>query len=266
VPKSWDDVEQAIQQAIKDGWLADWRGSLPTHPTKRFRKRKAPSDILGVCSHHGASVNQDPQRTADYHTAPGNHVSDTGCPGILYTLGISTKVEPEKVLLFQSFRNIPWSQGARGEGFEGDENRHLASLLVFGDFDEVGRSGRSGSPTASQMRRWQHTIHWLQFVFDFSGAGCFGHFDFGKSYCPGKDLREETVAARRMAGAGSWTDFDWQRALLRWDPGCLPRYGADGVWGSESRRALVRFEREHKHRIDGIQDPFTELLLHKLTT
>ena len=57
------------------------------------------------------------------------------------------------------------------------------------------------------------------------------------------------------------TDLDWQQALLRWRPDCLPRYGADGQWGNESRAALAAFERAHTHRVDGLRDPFIEILL-----
>lgn len=35
-----------------------------------------------------------------------------------------------------------------------------------------------------------------------------------------------------------------QTALLIWDPGCLPSFGADGNYGNETAQAVVRFKRD----------------------
>jgi hypothetical protein len=35
-----------------------------------------------------------------------------------------------------------------------------------------------------------------------------------------------------------------QIVLLRWDPGCLPAYGADGMYGAETAAAVSRFMAE----------------------
>jgi len=262
---TWDYVDQAVDAALKDGWLADYRTLLKVHPTKRFRKRVAPTDILGCCTHHSASPNQNPRNTAAYHVGP-NHVSATGCPGILYTFVISQAIEEDKVLLCNDLQSATWSQAKKDPGnkpeWSGDENRHLVSVLCMGDFNEEGRPGKSGEPTASQFDRWKKVTSWLQNVFGFDGMGFFGHHHFGKAFCPGQTLRR-LVACRRMGFKGLDTDGDWQEALLRWNPNCLPKYGADGFWGNESRRALIEFERQHKHRADGVQDPFSELLLCK---
>jgi len=261
----WGDVDVAIGQAIVDGWLADYRGTLPQHATKSFRKRTAPSDILGVCTHHSASKNQDPARTAAYHVG-ANHVSATGCPGLLYSFAISAAVEPTKVILANSLDSATWSQGKADDGrhpeYSGDENRHLVSVLVMGDFSEAFRRGASADPSPSQLSRWRKVTSWLEELFGFDAAGYFGHFDFGKAACPGQTLRH-LISSRRRAARTLVTDRDWQEALLRWRPHCLPKWGADGHWGNESRRALVEFEREHTHKVDGIRDPFVELLLLK---
>jgi len=261
VATTWDEVEEAIAEAVAAGKLADWRNKLPSHKTKRFRQRLFPGDILGDCTHHNGSANQDPRPTASYHVGP-NHISETGCPGICYTAGISQIYEPDKVLLFRPFQDATWSQDKPTKGHEewaGDENRHLCSTLVFGDFDEDWRKGKSGSPSASQLDRWLWWMEWKAELFGYGPRGRFGHYHFGKSACPGRVLRHQIESAR--AGVVSLTDLEWQQALLRWDLYCLPKYGADGIWGYESKRALVAFERAHKHRVDGMQDPFTELLL-----
>lgn len=258
----WDPVEDAVQDAIRAGLLADWRGELPKNPAKRFRRRAGPEDVLGVCTHHGASPNQDPRKTAHYHTG-ANHISATGCPGIVYSAVISDRAEPDRVILCHDLATITWSHGVptNGKGgWSGDENRHLLSVLVMGDFDEIGRKGRSRAPSPGQLRRWRWFTGWLEGLFGFNGLGYFGHHHFGKYHCPGSALRSQ-IECRRAGLVGLDGDWAWQRALLRWRDDCLPRWGADGDWGDESRRALAAFERAHKHRVDGIQDPFTELLL-----
>ena len=260
---TWDDVHRACQEAFDDGWLIDYRKELPKHETRRFRRRKAPADVLGSCSHHSASRNQDPKRTARYHIMPGSHVSEEGCPGLLYTFVISQTVEPGKVLLANDLESITWSQGKSTKGkpeWSGDENRHLVSVLTMGDFNEERRKGKSGEPTQSQLERWDRVQDWLAELFGFGPGAYFGHFDFGKAYCPGKTIRER-IAARNKDAPSIASDLAWQQNLLKWNPECLPEYGADGDWGGESRRALIAFERENTHRADGIQDPFTELLL-----
>lgn len=261
--KTWDAVETVIQQAILDGYLADYRKKLKRHPTKTFRRRTRPADILGVCSHHGASANQDPQQMAQYHAGP-NHISPTGCPGINYTAVISDTIEPEKVILCHDPISITWSQGVGDDSdhpqWSGDENRHLISVCVLGDFSEFNRRGKSGDPTTSQILRWTWFTTWCEEIFGFNGLGYFGHYHFGKAHCPGQAIRRQ-IECQRAGHIGLIDDRQWQLSLLKWDKGILPKHGPDGDWGYESKRALLAFEAAHKHRIDGIQDPFTELLL-----
>jgi len=262
---SWSEVESALQDEIIKGKIVDYREVLPSHKTRSFRVRKNPGDILGCCTHHNASKTQDPAKTAAYHVGP-NHVCSKGCPGILYTFAISQEIEQDKVILCRNLFDITWSQGKKGdedhEEWSGDENRHLVSILMMGDFDETNRKGKSGNPTVGQMDRWYYLVSWLKQTFDFDNGGLFGHFDFGKYHCPGKMIRGQIEDSRAIV-PGLDTDKEWQEALLRWNSSCLPKWGADGIWGNESKRALVDFERAHKHKVDGIQDPFTELLLIK---
>jgi hypothetical protein len=260
--KTWVDIDDAIYLATNSGHIADYRGRLANHSTKHFRIRTNPSDVLGVCSHHSAGVSQDPQAVARYHVGP-NHISQTGCPGLCYNFVISQDVEPTSVILARDLREICWSQAVDTKGnqdWSGDENRHLLSILVMGDFNETNRLGRSGDPAMQQLQRWEWLTQWLSELFGFDGLGYFGHYHFGKIYCPGRVLRRR-IESHRAQCQGFSSDQEWQEALLRWNPQCLPRFGADGVWGYESRRALAVFERENSHKTDGIQDPFTELLL-----
>lgn len=48
-----------------------------------------------------------------------------------------------------------------------------------------------------------------------------------------------------------------QRLLLKWDAECLPEYGADGDFGSETERAVREYQEEKGLKIDGIIGPKT---------
>lgn len=48
-----------------------------------------------------------------------------------------------------------------------------------------------------------------------------------------------------------------QALLIKWDPGALPRYGADGDFGSETRAWVERFQRAKGLAADGIVGPVT---------
>lgn len=85
-------------------------------------------------------------------------------------------------------------------------------------------------------------------------AGVFVH------NCPGFALMGY-IEARREGCDDLQSDMDWQLALLARDPLCLPRWGADGDWGTESQRALISFQRDVHFSPKGFKDPFTELLL-----
>jgi hypothetical protein len=58
------------------------------------------------------------------------------------------------------------------------------------------------------------------------------------------------------------TDKEWQQALLKWNPNCLPKYGADGKWGNESKSALCLFQRSNRLDCTGYQDNFSHLKLY----
>lgn len=48
-----------------------------------------------------------------------------------------------------------------------------------------------------------------------------------------------------------------QQLLLRWDSGCLPRYGADGDYGAETVAAVKAFQKKNGLQQDGIIGPRT---------
>ena len=52
-----------------------------------------------------------------------------------------------------------------------------------------------------------------------------------------------------------------QRELLKWDKNCLPKYGADGDFGSETESALKRFQTEKGLPVTGVYDKATQTAL-----
>ena len=48
-----------------------------------------------------------------------------------------------------------------------------------------------------------------------------------------------------------------QALLLQWNAGVLPRYGADGEFGRETRKGVLRFQRQAGIECDGVVGPVT---------
>ena len=56
-----------------------------------------------------------------------------------------------------------------------------------------------------------------------------------------------------------------QQLLLKWDPNCLPEYGADGDFGKETEDAVKAFQKSAKLKETGIYDQATEAALKAAT-
>jgi hypothetical protein len=230
---------------------------MPAGPG-RWKTRTSTHDIIGQCIHHSAGVNvTNPFSVAIYHTGP-NHISENGLPGICYTICIPDT--DELPWLTSDFEYITSAQGAPDDVHPGDENRHLIPILVMGSFTGPGCRGRLLKPTARQLKHLARVTAWLSDTFDYGTEGIFGHYHFGKPACPGGYL---TVWIENMRANGRQLALteDWQYALTHIIPNCLPKYGIDGQWGNESRRALIAFQRQCGLRVTGVQDAFTELML-----
>lgn len=52
-----------------------------------------------------------------------------------------------------------------------------------------------------------------------------------------------------------------QEALLRWDAGCLPKYGADGDFGAETEKAVQAFQQATGLPVTGVYDEATRAAL-----
>lgn len=265
--KTWNDVEAAIKVAVELGILVDKRGEMPRGRDAKGnliewkQKRLTPADVLGHCLHQNGSKNfTNPKATANYHTGAGNHITPgRPMPSTVYHIMIPDIDGPAWLTVDLSFI-------VYGQGFveAGDENRHLLTVLCMGGFEDSGfkRAWTKPGPSDRQLENLSMVVAFLQRVFDYGGEGYFGHFHFGKSSCPGRELRHWTDAARDADDKADFlSDKEWQEALLRWNPKALPKHGADGDWGRESKYWLTMFQRAQGVRQTGVQDPFSELIL-----
>lgn len=254
------ELEERIKQAEADFILIDKREEMPNGDGKwRVRQVK---DILGHCLHQSAGSNtKNPKATANYHTSRNNHITPgRGLPSVVYHIMIPDTNEP--AWLTTDILDRTYAQAGRDKsGYPGDENRHLVAVCVMGGFKGPGYRGRSSGPTAKQWHHICTITNWLAQTFGYGNEGVFGHYHFGKVACPGYEIQK--YIERIRASVRNLSDRDWQRALLNWDGGCLPKYGADGAWGNESKYALYQFQKHQGLRRTAIQDPFTELLLRR---
>ena len=246
-------MEKDIIKAVAAGELVDKRSEMHTAGHWPVRKKE---DVLGACVHQNAG-GTDPHITALYHTSPDNHITPgRPLPSICYHVAVVDEEVPWLVA------DPLWRTYAQGSPQPGDENTHLLAILVMGNFDGPGHKGKVAMPTLRQLRAFDKAVAWAQRTFGFGDSGLFGHYHFGKAACPGYTLQEQ-IEARRKVAPDLKTDLEWQQALLRWNPTCLPKYGADGDWGDESKRAVTSFQVAHRIQVTGLRDPFTELLLLK---
>jgi hypothetical protein len=259
--RTWEDVEAEIGRAVSAGILVDKRAVMPRgvlNGTHLEWGTRSVVDILGLCVHQSASPNQNPIRTAEYHTSKGNHITPgRPLPGLAYTIAITDKDEP--AWLCTDIKSKTWSQGSSRPG---DENRHLIGIVVMGSFNGAGWHGKSAGPTDKQMAKLLDACEWLGETFGFGGEGYFGHYHCGKAACPGTVIQDWIESKRASDDKASFaSDMEWQLALLRWNEHALPRFGADGSWGRESREWLTQFQKAMNIGVTGVQDPFTQLVL-----
>jgi len=178
-----------IKQAEADGILVDKRDEMPrcgAWPTR------SPSDILGVCIHQNAG-GSDPHVTATYHTSPNNHITPgKPLPSICYHIAVTDSDEPAWLVA-----DPLWRTYAQGSPSPGDENLHLLSIVVMGNFDGPGHQGKQAAPTLRQMRALDAAVLWVERVFAFTDSGMFGHYHFGKAACVSGDTEIPLLNGRK---------------------------------------------------------------------
>lgn len=237
-------------------WIRDYRAQLPRHRARVWRKRSL-KEMRGMVWHQSLSSG-DVTSIASYHVGP-NHISDAGLPGISYTLFI----EPDgDTLLCNDLEDITFSQGDRTK--PGDENKLYMAVCFGGNFDAPGYVG-SDKVSAAQMQAGLRLWLIMREQFGWPEKGLHGHYHFGKPACPGTVL-SGLIDAVQDAGSPEFSTYDFstiagRQAALR-DAGFY-QDTVDGVWGKNSRLALVAYQKSANLTVDGLWGPETEQALRR---
>jgi hypothetical protein len=250
-------LETAIKSAVEAGILVDKRAEMPKGPGKW--ERRSLDDVVGLCIHQNGSENfTNPKETASYHTHVGCHIfkDERACPSIAYHIAIPDVAGP--AWLVANLLDVTAAQGDADH--PGYENKALVSVLVMGLYRGPGVVGHD-APSPRQLKNLNAVATWLEHVFHFGAEGIFGHYMFGKAGCPGYWGMQWIEAQRAEVTKRLSSPHAWQMALRRWKPEMFARFGVDGVWGAESKRALIAYQREHGLQITALPDEFTELHL-----
>ena len=92
----------------------------------------------------------------------------------------------------------------------------------------------------------------------------YGRVDYGVLAGETADAMNGVPTVLRYSDVGDQVQY-MQRMLLKWDPKCLPEYGADGDFGSETRKAVTSFQAAHGLDQTGVYDAATrQALLEKV--
>lgn len=249
----------------------DIRSSIARHETKRFPTR-AVRDIRGIVLHQTAG-GDNVHACARYHTGP-NHVCADGCPGLLYTFFVD---QAGRVYWCNDLEAATYSQGGKGTPVPGTRaNVNFLAIVCGGDFDGPSYVGDDRSPTAVQLHAVLELVCHLTGELDSAGIpddlfgvlrctseDVWGHAQFGKPNCPGLVLQAIADGLRNRVGVVvSWGARDYQQALA--ELGYLEADDVDGVWGPQSRGALIAFQRDQGLEPDGLRGPLTQARLDEL--
>ena len=101
----------------------------------------------------------------------------------------------------------------------------------------------------------------------YEGHHAATNITYGKKVRPADVGKNENPSAEGLRRGDSGNDVrTMQRLLLAWSTDCLPRYGADGDFGSETEAALMAFQKAKGLPVTGIYDKATEAALKAVGT
>jgi len=239
-------------ELLKYAGVKDGRKTLARHPTKTWPRRD-PASIVGVCFHQSLAHNGSAEATAKYHVGP-NHISDTGLPGLSYTMFVNRA--NNDIFLANDVEDKTYSQGDATK--PGDENAMFLAICFGGNFSGPGYVGTQ-EPSPFQMTTAHGLWDLCKKLFNLKNNQLHGHYDFGKPDCPGNALQNFIQTVNKDK---DWIDkADLSSAKARQD--ALQKLGyfsgnADGIWGNDSRYALVQFQKAVNLMPDGVWGKLTE--------
>ena len=232
------------QKLLESGLFVDFRSWLTTHRTKRWKHRD-PYALRGMVLHQSLEEVGGAEGVARYHVGP-NHISESGLPGISYTLFIE---KSGRVALVNDLEDKTYSQGYLDPD-RVDENAAYMGVCVGGNFSGPGYVG-SQEPTPEQLSSVHVLWTFCRRLWGWNGSNLFGHYHLGKPACPGNKLMEYIESQRPISFA---TVVERQRALMKTGH---YRGRLDSIWGRKSKAALVEFQRMMGISPDGVWGPLT---------
>lgn len=251
-----DDLLKSLRSGVRGLGLPaprDARDELPRNPGGRKWKVRDTGALKGLVWHQELGWGSI-EAVAHYHTGRDSHLVDGGAESIAYTWAVR---RDGQILLCNDLDRATWSQGYRGRS--GDENAEFMSAMYEGLFAGEGVTDPSaGHPNEEQLLAGLILWRVCRRAWNWQADDLYGHYHFGKPSCPGRSL-EAVVEAVRANRPRREYDFasvtGRQQALER-----LGFYSGaiDGLWGPNSKGALVRFQSDHGLAADGVWGPRTE--------
>lgn len=228
----------------------DYRNILPYNKFgKKWGKR---SEINKIIVHQSLS-DGTLEAINNYLISPNNHISESGCPHICYHICIG---KDGTVYLCNNFEDETWHT-------KGQNSKGLA-ICVLGNFNGVGWN-KGHNPTKAQEDSLSNLLKHLITNLSLSPMSIYGHYHYGKPACPGYSLSNIVEGFRRGVIINNPTELktikDIQNALisLKYE---LPKYGSDGVYGEETKTAIVKFQFDNQLNISGYPNEETRALLY----
>jgi N-acetylmuramoyl-L-alanine amidase len=237
--------------------IVDIRSSLPTHPSKRYRRRTL-SAIKNIAIHHSATTTGSAESFARYH------VNSLDWPGIAYHYvvdkdGVINHCHDLEVISYHV----------------GNSNSRAIGICMVGDF-------RTQQLTDIQKRATQNLVISLLEVLAIEVDDVWGHQEFpGYEWKPCPSINMENfrtellsisqkgdlpiyksvsyVSGNRKRTYLSYGDqgddikaLQERLAELNFKPGVI-----DGIFGKVTEDAVIRFQKAANLRVDGIVGPQT---------
>jgi N-acetylmuramoyl-L-alanine amidase len=237
--------------------IVDKRNSLPTHPSKRYRRRTL-SAIKNIAIHHSATTTGGAKSFARYH------VNSLDWPGIAYHY----VVDKDGVINYcHDLEVISYHVG--------NSNSRAIGICMVGDF-------RTQQLTDTQKRATQNLVTSLLDVLTIEVDDVWGHQEFPRyewKPCPSinmENFRNELLFIRQkgelpiyrsvsyVSGNRKRTYLSYgdqgddikalQERLekLNFKPGVI-----DGTYGKVTEDAVIRFQQAANLIVDGIVGPQT---------
>lgn len=150
---------------------------LPRHASRHYNTRSL-SQIDTIIVHHTAGpATQTPADIARYHTQPGNHICDAGCPGIGYHYMIDRSGNAYQVNELKTISYHVTNANTRSVG-----------VCLIGNYDNL-------SPTTAQLKTVESVIKEINRKVG-KKLSIAGHRDFANKSCPGAHIDVNEISEK----------------------------------------------------------------------